>query len=108
MIVEIVFFDLPPQTTREATAELYSRTAAKWLTNPDLVQKYYFFDEPRMRGGGVYIWRSREAAEHWHGDDYRRMIRSLYGSEPRIEILDALIHVDPGQAEITQFPATLG
>ena len=105
MIVEIVSFKLPPPTSREATVALYNKTAPNWLANPDLVEKYYFFDAERSLGGGVYVWRSREAAERWHGEDYRNMIRSLYGSEPHIEVREALIHVDPLKATVTQLAA---
>lgn len=105
MIVEIVSFDLPPQTSREAAIALYNKTAPNWLANPDLVEKYYFFDAGRSLGGGVYVWRSRAAAERWHGEDYRRMIRSLYGSDPRIDVREALIHVDPRSATVTQLAA---
>ncbi|OAF11039.1 hypothetical protein [Bradyrhizobium neotropicale] len=105
MIVAIVSFDLPPQTSREDAVALYNKTAPNWLANPDLVEKYYFFDAERSLGGGVYIWRSREAAERWHGEDYRKMIRSRYGSDPRIDNFDALLHVDPRHATLTQLVA---
>ncbi|MGO9772650.1 MAG: hypothetical protein ACLPSW_24480 [Roseiarcus sp.] len=95
MVTEIVFFALPKGTTRADALALYRRTADKWLANPDLVEKYYFFDEERSLGGGVYVWRTREAARRWHGEEYQRMVQSLYGAPPRMQILDALIHVDP-------------
>jgi len=103
MITEVVFFDLPRGTDRADALALYRQSAAKWLANPDLVEKFYFFDVARCLGGGVYIWRSREAISRWHGEDYRAMIRSLYGSEPRIQILDALIHVDPVEGRLIEF-----
>jgi len=103
MITEIVFFDLPRGTDRAAAMALYRQSAEKWLANPDLVEKFYFFDAARCTGGGVYVWRSREAAARWHGEDYRVMVRSLYGSEPRIQILDTLIRVDPVGGELTEF-----
>ncbi len=105
MIVEIVKFELPAGTTRADALALYRKSAPQWLANRDLAQKYYFFDPVRCVGGGVYIWRSREAAERWHGEDYRRMVGSLYGAEPQIEILDALIHVDPSAGALAELPA---
>ncbi len=102
MIAEIVTFDLPPGTDRAATLALYRQSAAKWIANPDLIEKFYFFEAGSCVGGGVYFWRSREAANRWHGEDYRGMVRSLYGSEPRIQILDALMHVDPVAGTCTE------
>jgi hypothetical protein len=100
MIVEIVSFDLPPGTTRADALALYRKTAATWLTNKDLLEKYYVFDAENLRGGGIYIWPTREAARHWHGEDYRRMVMSLYGAPPKIQLLDAVIRVDPAVKRI--------
>ena len=95
MIAEIVYFDLPPGTDRAAALALYRQSAVKWIANPDLIEKFYFFEAVNCVGGGVYFWPSREAANRWHGEEYRGMVRSLYGSESRVQILDALMHVDP-------------
>ena len=94
MITEIVFFDLPKGITRADVTKLYETTAPKWAVNEDLYEKYYFFDEEKSLGGGIYVWKSREAAARWHGSEYYRMIEDLYGSSPRIQILDAIIRVD--------------
>jgi hypothetical protein len=103
MITEIVFFDLPAGISRAEALALYRQTAGGWLTNPDLIEKYYFFDEERHLGGGIYIWRSREAALRWHGEDYVQRVRALYGSLPRMQILDALLHVDPIGGRMREF-----
>ncbi len=95
MITELVFIDLPKGTTRALALAMYRQTAESWRANTDLVEKYYFFDEERSIGGGVYIWPSRAEAETWHGDAYKEKVLSIYGAPPRIQILDALIHVDP-------------
>jgi hypothetical protein len=95
MIVEIIFFDLPAGTDQSAAFELYQKSAQNWLTNPDLIEKYYFFDEARCLGGGIYIWPSREVAARWHGREYEQMIAIRYGSKPRIQVLDALLHIVP-------------
>jgi hypothetical protein len=102
MVTAIVFFDLPPGTDRAAALALYRRSAHQWLANPDLIEKYYFIDEERGLGGGIYVSHSREGAARWHGDDYRQMVRSVYGAEPRIEILDALMHVDPATGTLAE------
>lgn len=103
MIAEIVFFDLPAGTKRADALTLYRQSAGGWLSNPDLIEKYYFFDEERHLGGGIYIWRAREAALRWHGEDYVRRVRSLYGAPPRAQILDALVHVDPVAGRTREF-----
>jgi hypothetical protein len=103
MIAEIVFFDLPTGIKRADALVLYRQSASGWLSNPDLVEKYYFFDEERHLGGGIYIWRTRQAALRWHGKDYVRRVQSLYGTPPRMQILDALVHVDPVGGRTREF-----
>lgn len=102
MVTEIVLFDLAPGTTRAEAVALYRQSAPQWLGNADLIEKYYFFDEERGLGGGVYFWRSRAAAQRWHGEDYRRMVEARYGAPPRIEVLDALLHVVPAGGRIAE------
>ncbi len=102
MITEIVFFDLPKGTKRADALALYRKTANKWLSNPDLIEKYYFFDEESGQGGGVYIWPTREAARRWHGKEYQEAVLALYGAPPRIQVLDALIHVDPKGGKVDE------
>lgn len=94
MITEIVFFDVRKGIARDEVMSLYRQTAPAWGKNPDLHSKYYFFDVKQSLGGGVYIWKNKEAAHRWHGEEYRSRIRALYGSEPRITLLDTLIVVD--------------
>ena len=102
MITEIVFFDLPDGISREELADKYRISASKWAQNPDLLTKYYFFDDGNNRGGGVYIWKDKASALRWHGEDYRNMIREVYGSEPEIRFLDTLAVVDNIASEISE------
>jgi hypothetical protein len=95
VITELVFIDLRKGTTRSDALAMYRQTAESWLANKDLVEKYYFFDEEQSIGGGVYIWPSRAEAAKWHGEEYKQKVLSIYGAPPRIQILDAIIHVDP-------------
>ena len=94
MITELVFFDLPKGISREEVLARYKQTAPAWSKNDDLVCKFYFFDAAKSQGGGVYIWRTRDAAFRWHGEEYRTRIRALYGSEPKMTYFDTLVVVD--------------
>ena len=94
MITEIVHFDLPAGTGRDEVLDKYRQTASAWAGNPDLVHKFYFFDAARCLGGGVYFWKTMDAARRWHGEEYKSRIRALYGSEPRMAYYDTLVVVD--------------
>jgi hypothetical protein len=101
MIVEIVRFDLVPATDRPQLVELYRSSADGWVHNEDLIEKYYFCDQAAAQGGGVYIWKSHDAAKRWHDDAYRDRIRRTYGSAPRFATFDALVHVDTAARKVT-------
>ncbi|PAT34788.1 YdhR family protein [Vandammella animalimorsus] len=100
MITEIVYFELPNGISREEVLEKYRQTATAWSKNNDLIQKFYFFDESRSIGGGVYIWKTMEAARHWHGEEYQTRIKALYGSEVRMTYHDTLLVVDNLNSQI--------
>ena len=102
MITEIVLIDLPAGTTRADALAIYRTTTERWVSNPELIEKYYFFDEATHQGGGVYIWPSREAAQRGHGPDYVAMVEAKYGSPPRFQIFDALIHIDPAGGAVKE------
>lgn len=97
MITEIVFFKLAKGIDQPSLLKRYESTTVKWSQNPDLLHKWYFYDQITHEGGGVYIWRTREAAAHWHGVEYKAMIEKLYRRPPEIRVLDTLVHVDTAQ-----------
>ena len=71
LITEIVHFDLPKGISRADVLAKYRQTAPAWSRNEDLVQKYYFFDEAKILGGGVYVWKTMDAARRYHCDEYK-------------------------------------
>lgn len=104
MITEIVFFALPEGISRQELLEKYHKSAPTWMENPDLLHKTYVFDEANNRGGGVYLWKDLAAQQRWHGEDYRKMIRDVYGSEPEIRVLDTALIVDKEAGQIIEPP----
>ena len=88
MITEYVLFKLPRGMTREAVVENYRKTVPKWRANADLVRKNYLYDREGGWGGGVYLWKSLEAAKRGHDEAWKQYIRDLYGVEPQIRYFD--------------------
>jgi hypothetical protein len=62
MITEIIVFDLPDGMTREEVVTNYRRSAPNWRSNPGLIRKNYLYDAERRKAGGVYLWRTMQAA----------------------------------------------
>lgn len=94
VITEVVTFQLPVGMTREELLAKYRATAEKWRQNPDLLTKQYFHDPQRNLGGGVYLWKSMDAVNKWHGEAYRNMILEIYGSLPSCQCFDTSLVVD--------------
>lgn len=102
MITEIVTFKLPDETTREKVISNMEKTALMWIENPDLIRKYYLFDAKNGVAGGVYLWKEKAHAEKWHGEEFRKKVKELYGAEPESQFFETPIVVDTVAGEITK------
>ena len=63
MIVTIVTFSLPQQTTLAEITKTFQGTAPKYRGMPGLLRKNYFLSEDGRRAGGIYVWGSRADAD---------------------------------------------
>ena len=102
MITEIVTFKLPEGTTREEVMANYEKTAPTWRNNPDLIRKNYLFDAGKGIAGGVYLWKKKADAEKWHGAEFRKKVKEIYGAEPESQFFETPIVVDNLVGEIAK------
>jgi hypothetical protein len=94
MITEIIVFDVPKGMSREDILANYRRSAPGWRANRDLIRKNYLFDDANRKAGGVYLWRSMEAAQRARNEVWLERIRRTYGSEPVVQYFVTPIIVD--------------
>lgn len=94
MITAIVRFPLARGTTLKQAREAYEGSAPKYRGLAGLVRKYYLFDPAAGVGGGCYLWESREAAESFYDDAWKRFIADRYGAAPEITIFETPVIVD--------------
>lgn len=94
MITEYVTFELPSDMSRGQVLALYKQTAPGWRQNPDLLRKTYLFDEANRIGGGVYLWRTLEAAQRWHGAAWRERVKERFGNAPTVRYFETPLVVD--------------
>jgi len=99
MITAIVRFKLPSTVKAEDAAELFKGSAPKYRGLNGLVRKYYLYNESGV-GGGVYIWKSRAAAERVYTAEWKKMIADRYGAEPEISFYETPVVVDNAIDEI--------
>ena len=102
MLTEIVMVKLPDGMTRDEVISNFEATATTWRENPDLIRKNYVFDAASGVAGGVYLWNKRAHAEKWHGAQFRKTAREIYGAEPDIQLFETPIVVDNVVGEIVR------
>lgn len=94
MITEIVTFPIPTGMTREEVVELYENSVPGWKANPDLLRKNFLYDPAGGKGGGVYTWKTIEAAKEGHGEAFRARIRDCFGADPEFAYFETPIVID--------------
>ena len=92
MVIASVRFRLRPGTTLEELAKAWKASSPKYQTVPGLITKHYVFGNGR--GGGIYVWESRELAERLYTPQWQAQITEHYGAAPEIEWLDNPLTVD--------------
>ena len=100
MISEIVLFRLPDGMSRADAMTKYRARVGLWQANPDLIHKAFLFDETSRRGGGVYLWKSIEAAKKAHGPAFEDAIQSIFRSKPEFQYFEAPIVIDNAAKEV--------
>lgn len=92
MITAIVRFPLPKGTSLEDAKAMYEKSVPTYKAALGLVRKYYLFGEGR--GGGVYLWESREAADRQYSPAWRSMIQQRFGTAPEVTYYETPVIID--------------
>lgn len=93
MIITTVRFPLKPGTTLEEVGKLYEGYSVKYRGMPGLLMKYYVFGEDG-RGGAIYFWESRKAAEAVYTAEWRKGMTQRWGTALELEYLENPVTVD--------------
>ena len=94
MITELVTFPIPAGMTREEVVALYEKSIPVWKANSSLLRKNYLYDPENGLGGGVYTWKTLDAAKEGHDAAFRERIAETFGAEPEFAYFETLIVVD--------------
>ena len=103
MITAIVQFDLPDGIGREQAFDIFTAIAPNYTRMPGLIHKYFCYNK-EGKGAGVYLWKSRAAADRVYAGVWRKRIKKLYGVEPEIQFYEPLLVVDNAAGEIRTAP----
>jgi len=96
----IVVVQIPIQRTREQALANQTQSAPTFraLADKGLLRKDYINGE--AGGGGIYYWKSREAADAWYTPGQRAKMKEKFGVEPIITYYDTYVRVDNEAGEI--------
>ena len=94
MITEIITFNIPDGMTRGEVVANYRRSAPSWRANPDLIRKNYLYDAESRRAGGVYLWRTLEAAHRARDAAWVERVNRTYGSQPVVQYFETPLVAD--------------
>jgi len=94
MITALVQFKLPEPMARDKAQAVFAGTAPNYTKVAGLIRKYYLLSEDGSTAGGVYLWKSREAAEQLYTDDWQAFILQKYGTKPSITYFASPVIVD--------------
>jgi hypothetical protein len=94
MIVALVKFHLPTPMSVDEARTAFEGSAPRYLSVEGLVRKYYLLSGDGGEAGGVYLWRSRNDAESFFGEEWVRFISEKYGSPPSVSLLESPVVVD--------------
>ena len=100
MITSIVQFKLQQPISREKAREIFSDTAPKYREVQGLIRKYYILSQDGRTAGGVYLWNSKEDAEHLYTDEWKKFIFDKYGALPSVTYFESPVVVDNALGEI--------
>jgi hypothetical protein len=94
MITELVLFDLPQGITRAQVVAGMRQSVPTWRGNAELIRKNYLYDAEKGQAGGVYLWKTKAAAQRGHDEAWRQRIKDMYGSVPVIRYFETPFVVD--------------
>jgi hypothetical protein len=94
MITALVQIKLPEPMTVDKAQEVFAETAPKYREVKGLIRKYYLLSEDGEIAGGVYLWKSRQAAEQLYTDDWKAFIMQKYGTKPSVSFFNSPVIVD--------------
>jgi hypothetical protein len=94
MITALIQIKLPEPMTKDKAQNVFAGTAPKYREVKGLIRKYYLLSEDGATAGGVYLWKSREAAEQLYTDDWKTFIMQKYGTKPSVTYFDSPVIVD--------------
>jgi diadenosine tetraphosphatase ApaH/serine/threonine PP2A family protein phosphatase len=101
LITVIVKYVLPQPVPRAALLQQFRQAEATFRAVPQLIRKYFCYDEPAHTGHSVYLWESEAAARAFFDAAFVAHMRQKFGATPELLFVDTLMVVDNEQGRTT-------
>ena len=105
MITEVVLWRLPDGMSKEEVTAKFRASVPTWQARADLMHKAFLFDEASRMAGGVYLWKSIEAAKEAHGPIFQERIRTNFGATPQFQYFQSPIVIDNQSKQVFEAAA---
>lgn len=93
MIIAVVQIPMPRREKAAAiAAQTKSAPTFRGLADKGLLRKDYLNGD--AGGGGVYYWKSREAAEAWYTPQWFEQATRTFGARPTVTYYETYVTVD--------------
>ena len=94
MIITITTFTMQKPITLDEARAIFSSTAPKYRSVEGLLRKHYVYSDDGRTVGGVYLWKTRQAAEAMYTESWRAFVREKYSTEPGVTYFECPVVVD--------------
>lgn len=91
VLVKYVLSNPVPRATMLAG---FKAAEQRFRTAPDLIRKYFCYDEANHTGHSVYLWESAAAADEFFNEDFYARFKEKFGATPEVFMVDTLMIVD--------------
>lgn len=105
MITEIVTWRLPDGMSKEEVTAKFRASVPTWQAQTNLIHKAFLFDASTRSVGGVYLWKTVEAAREAHGAIFQERIRTNFGVTPEFQYFETPIVIDNNAKQVVEAAA---
>jgi hypothetical protein len=105
MITEVVLWRLPDGMSKDDVTAKFRASIPVWQNRQDLMHKAFLYDENSRRVGGVYLWKTLEAAKEAHGPTFQQRVSANFGATPEFQYFETPIMIDNEAKQVVDVAA---
>ncbi len=97
-VAVVVSIPIPPQAPREFVIGKFRESVLQYQMVPGLIRKYFTLSDDN-KFGGIYLYKSRAAAQAWFNASWKAKAVATYGAEPSVTYFDAPVIIEGKNAK---------